>query len=116
MHEIASTVYKSTDIQNYKTNFRYVEFGDPAHAKKAVAKTGSSLDSREIRVDISTGKPAATRSAEKPTSNPSAILFMGNLSFNVTEEEIRQRFGEFGTIVSCRFPTDRETGAFKGFG
>ncbi len=25
-------------------------------------------------------------------------------------------FGEYGTVISCRFPTDKETGAFKGFG
>jgi nucleolin len=83
-----------------------------------MALTGTEVDGREIRVDISAPKPkqSATGRVDKPTSSPAAILFMGNLSFNVTEEEIRSTFGEHGSILSCRFPTDRETGAFKGFG
>lgn len=98
--------------------FGYVEFNNAASAQAAIAKTGTLLDNREIRVDISISKPKAAggQRFEKPASEPSPILFMGNLAFSVTEEEIRSTFGEFGEIKSCRFPTDKETGAFKGYG
>lgn len=100
--------------------FGYVEFETSDAATKALELSGTDLDGREIRVDISAPKPPKAAGfggrVEKPQGNPTNILFMGNLSFNVTEDEIRQTFGEHGSILSCRFPTDRETGAFKGFG
>jgi RNA recognition motif-containing protein len=42
-------------------------------------------------------------------------LYVGNLSFNTTEENLRQAFSEFGTIVSVDMIKDRETGQTKGF-
>jgi RNA recognition motif-containing protein len=42
-------------------------------------------------------------------------LFVGNLSFKLSEAELESMFGEFGTVVSCSIPTDRETGRKRGF-
>ncbi len=42
-------------------------------------------------------------------------LFVGNLSFKLSEAEIEQLFGQYGTVVSCAIPTDRETGRKRGF-
>lgn len=42
-------------------------------------------------------------------------LFVGNLSFNVTEDEVRELFSEHGTIESLAWITDRDTGRFRGF-
>jgi cold-inducible RNA-binding protein len=42
-------------------------------------------------------------------------LFVGNLSFKLSEAELESLFGEFGTVVSCSIPTDRETGRKRGF-
>ncbi|KEQ94648.1 hypothetical protein AUEXF2481DRAFT_53836, partial [Aureobasidium subglaciale EXF-2481] len=43
-------------------------------------------------------------------------LFVGNVSFNTTTDSLTGYFSEFGSINSIRLPTDRETGAPKGFG
>jgi RNA recognition motif-containing protein len=43
-------------------------------------------------------------------------LFVGNLSFQATEEEISSAFSRFGTVASVRIITDRATGRSKGFG
>jgi len=43
-------------------------------------------------------------------------LYVGNLSFNATEDEIREAFGQYGTVVSVSLITDRETGRPRGFG
>ena len=43
-------------------------------------------------------------------------LYVGNLSFNVTEDELREAFAEFGEVSSCKLIEDRETGRSKGFG
>ena len=42
-------------------------------------------------------------------------LFVGNLSFNVTEDEVRELFSAHGTIESLAWITDRDTGRFRGF-
>jgi cold-inducible RNA-binding protein len=44
-----------------------------------------------------------------------ARLFVGNLSFNTTEDELRDLFGPLGTIVDLKMVTDRETGRPRGF-
>ena len=43
-------------------------------------------------------------------------LYVGNLPFTATEDEITQLFGEFGTVHSVALINDRETGRPRGFG
>jgi RNA recognition motif-containing protein len=42
-------------------------------------------------------------------------LFVGNLSYDATEAEIREHFGTVGPVTYCYLPTDRETGRPRGF-
>lgn len=43
-------------------------------------------------------------------------LYVGNLSFGTTEQELREVFEAHGTVTSARIITDRETGRSRGFG
>ncbi len=43
-------------------------------------------------------------------------MFVGNLSFQTTESDIREAFGQFGAVESVAIITDRDTGRSKGFG
>jgi RNA recognition motif-containing protein len=43
-------------------------------------------------------------------------LFVGGLSFNTTEESLRQAFSSFGTLVETKIITDRDSGRSRGFG
>lgn len=42
-------------------------------------------------------------------------IFVGNLSFQVTEEELNSVFKEYGSVKRVSIPTDRETGKGRGF-
>jgi RNA recognition motif-containing protein len=42
-------------------------------------------------------------------------LYVGNLSFTSTEDELRELFGRHGTVDSVNVITDRETGRPRGF-
>ena len=42
-------------------------------------------------------------------------LFVGNLSYEATEAELREHFGTIGPVTYCYLPTDRETGRPRGF-
>ena len=43
-------------------------------------------------------------------------LYVGNLSFNSTEDDIRTQFATYGEVISVNLITDRETGRLRGFG
>ena len=43
-------------------------------------------------------------------------VYVGNLSYDATEEDLRSVFGEFGSVRSVQLPTDRDTGRKRGFG
>ncbi len=42
-------------------------------------------------------------------------LYVGNLSFNTTDEQLAQIFGEYGQVARASIVTDRETGRSRGF-
>lgn len=43
-------------------------------------------------------------------------LYVGNLAYGVSGDDLRQLFSEFGTVTSANVISDRETGRSKGFG
>jgi RNA recognition motif-containing protein len=43
-------------------------------------------------------------------------LYVGNLPFQITEEELQQAFARFGDVASAKIIMDRETGRSRGFG
>ncbi|HEY9877176.1 MAG TPA: RNA-binding protein, partial [Leptolyngbyaceae cyanobacterium] len=42
-------------------------------------------------------------------------IYVGNLSYQITEDAISQTFAEYGTVKRVQLPTDRETGRVRGF-
>jgi RNA recognition motif-containing protein len=43
-------------------------------------------------------------------------LFVGNLPFSTTDDDLRQAFEAYGTVDSARVILDRDTGRSRGFG
>jgi len=43
-------------------------------------------------------------------------LYVGNLPFTATEDEVRNLFAKHGTVISVNLINDRETGRPRGFG
>ncbi len=42
-------------------------------------------------------------------------IYVGNLSYEVTQDDLIQVFAEYGTVKNVHLPTDRETGRLRGF-
>ncbi|BAY60746.1 RNP-1 like RNA-binding protein [Calothrix brevissima NIES-22] len=42
-------------------------------------------------------------------------IYVGNLSYQVTEEDLKLAFAEYGKVNRVQLPTDRETGRPRGF-
>ena len=43
-------------------------------------------------------------------------LYVGNLSFNTTQDAVEQLFSNYGQVTECALVMDRETGRPRGFG
>ena len=43
-------------------------------------------------------------------------LYVGNLPFNTTDEDLRDAFSAYGTVARAQVISDRETGRSRGFG
>ena len=97
--------------------FGYVEFAKSENAAAALkAKKGTQIDGREANVDFATPRDntapkdrAAGRAAQYGDSknDPSDTLFLGNLSFDADENVVGEAFGQHGTVVNVRLPTDQ---------
>jgi RNA recognition motif-containing protein len=42
-------------------------------------------------------------------------IYVGNLSYQATEDDLKEVFGEYGTVKRVVLPADRETGRMRGF-
>jgi cold-inducible RNA-binding protein len=43
-------------------------------------------------------------------------IYVGNLSYDVSEEELKQQFSTFGAVTDVSVPKDKDSGRSKGFG
>ena len=43
-------------------------------------------------------------------------IYVGNLSYDVTEDDLNTVFADYGTVKRVYLPTDRESGRMRGFG
>lgn len=92
-------------------------------AENAISKMDQAqLDGRQIRVNESRPKgesrPRAGPGGNGAFNSAGAVdvkLYVGNLSFDTGEEQIKRVFEDFGTVTDCFMPTDRETGKVRGF-
>jgi RNA recognition motif-containing protein len=42
-------------------------------------------------------------------------IYVGNLSYEVTQDDLNRTFAEYGDVKRVQLPTDRETGRLRGF-
>jgi nucleolin len=104
--------------------YGYVEFVNAADATNAYnAKKGTELDGRPLNIDYANAKKDAREKQQvrgerfgDQLSEPSDTLFLGNLSFEATEDDVYDIFSPFGTATGVRIPTNPEDGSVKGFG
>ena len=116
--------------------FGFVTLGSRSAAEDAISKMDQSqLDGRTIRVNES--KPRGEGPGDggrgggmagggrglgpggfgtfNPQGRDEVKLYVGNLSFETTEESVRGMFEQYGAVTDCFLPTDRDTGRVRGF-
>ena len=108
--------------------FGYVEFVDPSSGINAYNEMKNAIiDNRTINCDFAESKKETPRAAGggyqdrsskygDQKSSPSDTLFVANLSFDCSSDDVGDAFGKFGSVLSVRLPTDRDSGQPKGYG
>ncbi|EMC93607.1 hypothetical protein BAUCODRAFT_76311, partial [Baudoinia panamericana UAMH 10762] len=127
--ELASTRIMTDRETGKSKGFGFVEFKSVDGAIKAVeGKQGGEIDGRNVRLDFTEGRSQNNQRTPQQRSSdragkfgdvpkePSSTLFVGNVSFDANEDMVTEVFSEYGSIKAVRLPTDRDTGALKGFG
>ena len=82
---------------------------DSATVARSPARRAPGIGSVAVTGD--NGRPGHVR-GDAAISNK---VFVGNLSFDVTRDELIQAFSAAGKVVDAKVPTDRETGRPRGF-
>uniref|UniRef100_A0A7S4T585 RRM domain-containing protein n=1 Tax=Ditylum brightwellii TaxID=49249 RepID=A0A7S4T585_9STRA len=104
-------------VEDKKTgNFKgcvFIEFEETESTDKAMKLVGKEIMGRSLTVEYEGGKKKRIPS-EKPEG--CKTVFVGNLSFDIDENTLRDAFKVCGKIMSIRFVKDKKTGDFKGFG
>jgi len=85
----------------------YVVFASEDSVAKSLEANGTQIDGRHVRVD------GASESTQHKHSHS---IFVGNLPFTVTSEQLREAFQQYGEIDGVRVVRDQKTGIGKGFG
>lgn len=98
------------------TGFAYVDFRTKSEQNSAISLSEMDLNGRDLLIkksDSFKGRPAKTF----PVSHnpPSRILFVGNLPFDITEDQLKSQFMHCGEIVKIRMATFEDSGKCKGF-
>jgi len=94
-----------------------LDFAEEASAKNALNKNNEDFYGRKMSVSYSTdraggggGPKKGTQVSEKPEG--CTTIFIGNLNFNITEDQVYEFFQDCGDIKECRWPK----GDFTGIG
>ncbi|NXT90681.1 RBM34 protein, partial [Anhinga rufa] len=86
----------------------YVVFKEECDAIKALNENGTEIATGfHIRVDI------ASRNSSHDNKRS---VFLGNLSYDISDDAVREHFSVCGGVVAVRIVRDRKTGLGKGFG
>ncbi|XAR72683.1 hypothetical protein NMG60_11019407 [Bertholletia excelsa] len=104
----------------------YIEFFDAMSVPMAIALSGQLLLGQPVMVKPSEAEKNLVQSTTAtagaaggligPYSGGARRLYVGNLHFNIKEDQLRQVFEPFGTVELVQLPTDPENGHCKGFG
>ncbi|KAF3940989.1 hypothetical protein ABW19_dt0209231 [Dactylella cylindrospora] len=122
---------KSTKFKNQNKGFAYVDFLTAKSISNALALSEKLFNGRKVLIKASTdfqGRPEDDqnklngqkggkdgRTIGSGSNPPSRSVFVGNLGYEVTENEIWGHFSPAGKIKKVRFMTFEDSGKCKGF-
>lgn len=128
---------RPTAAKPQNRGFAYVDFATPLAQYAAIGLTETQLDGRALLIKDARnfeGRPEKPRAADGETlygsagtkdakgakgaageKAPSRKVFVGNLAFETTREDLESHFGQCGEVVDVHMATFEDSGKSKGF-
>jgi len=105
------------DGRGLSKGFGYVEFADPSSAAKAIENLNQQIfEGRRMTVQYTIRKEKPQhRFGSTPKNPPSKTLFIGNMSFEMTDKDLNDLFRDIKNVIDVRVSIDRRTGQPRGF-
>ena len=117
VHLPSSTTHNGSRSQN--KGFAYVDFSTSQAARNALQLSEKLLTGRRVLIKNSKdfeGRPEKSQSNETGSRKaPSKRVFVGNLDFDVTKEDLESHFKVCGLIVNVQVATFEDSGKCKGY-
>ncbi|CAI5758294.1 unnamed protein product [Candida verbasci] len=96
--------------------FAYIDVENNEQVEKLVGLSEENLNGRNLLIKNSTSFEGRPEKVEGEGKNPpSRILFVGNLGFDTSEDNLREHFKHCGDITRIRMATFQDSGKCKGF-
>ncbi|KAI9845125.1 MAG: hypothetical protein M1838_001870 [Thelocarpon superellum] len=94
----------------------FLRFPSQEAASKAIEDmSGAIVGGRIVAVQYAINKPFASGSVKPPNNPPSPTLFIGNMSFDLTDEDLTNLFRGVANVTNVRVAIDRRTGQPRGY-
>jgi len=105
------------DGRGLSKGFGYVEFSDPSSAPLAIENLNQQVfEGRRMTVQYTIRKERPQqRSGYAAKNPPSKTLFIGNMSFEMTDKDLNDLFRDIKNVIDVRVAIDRRTGQPRGF-
>ncbi|KOS48579.1 hypothetical protein ACN38_g442 [Penicillium nordicum] len=100
------------DARGLSKGFGYVTFSTVEEATEAIRQQhGGVFEGREVVVQFSN-----TTYRSMTDNSPGKTLYMGNVPYELTDQDLQDLFDDISGVTDVRIPVDRRTGLPRGFG
>lgn len=104
------------DARGLSKGFGYIKYGSVQEATSAINEMNQQLyEGRRILVAFSQTDERPRRREDKPANPPSKTLFIGNMSYEMTDRDLNAMFKGIRNVIDVRVAIDRRTGQPRGF-
>ena len=110
-------------IKPQNKGFAYVDFSSESALAEALTLSETLLSGRRVLIKDAKsfeGRPEPVKEDGKAVSQtgkpPSRRVFVGNLAFDTTKEELQEHFSKCGEVADCFITTFEDSGKCKGYG
>ena len=114
----------ASHVKPQNKGFAYVDFSSQAALDEALALSETMLTGRRVLIKDSKsfeGRPKKPKESSDPVTAkaaapPSKRIFIGNLDFDTTKEDIQDHFARCGEVLDVHLATFQDSGKCKGYG
>lgn len=110
--------YNPTDVRlisnrmtGVSRGFGFLSFENEEDLQKVIELNGSDLGGKNLRINKSFGK-----SAPNDRTAGGRKVFLGNVSWDSSDDHVKEALSQFGEVLSVNLPMNRHTGRKRGFG